>query len=121
VIWIRYAVVAAVFEELFFRGLLYRGLAESRLGVAGAVVVTAAVFALLHWRLTAFDLSYLFASGLGFGLLRAQRFGGARHGRACAAQWPAGVVHHRRLHVDGAVTESWSPSAPLARVNVGLQ
>lgn len=42
--------VAPVFEETLFRGVLYRGL-SSRIGVAGAVACTSAVFAALHPQL----------------------------------------------------------------------
>jgi membrane protease YdiL (CAAX protease family) len=39
---------APILEELTYRGFLYRGLASSRLGANGAIVVTAFIFALTH-------------------------------------------------------------------------
>jgi uncharacterized protein len=42
------AVVAPVVEELFFRGLLY-GYLRDRRGIAAAVVVSSAVFAVMHF------------------------------------------------------------------------
>jgi membrane protease YdiL (CAAX protease family) len=48
-IWSTIAVAAPITEEFLFRGLLYRGLSESRLGVAGTLVITSVVFGLLHY------------------------------------------------------------------------
>jgi len=42
-------IAAPIAEELLFRGLMYRGLAESRLGAAGTIVITSIVFGLAHW------------------------------------------------------------------------
>jgi len=37
-----------LFEELFFRGFLFRGLSSSFMGPVGAVLVTSALWALIH-------------------------------------------------------------------------
>jgi membrane protease YdiL (CAAX protease family) len=42
------AIAGPVMEEIVFRGFLYRGLSESRIGVAGTVVLTSVAWALLH-------------------------------------------------------------------------
>ncbi len=47
------AIVAPIAEEIFFRGFLYGGL-RSRLGVAGAMVVSAAFFTTLHLSIDLF-------------------------------------------------------------------
>jgi membrane protease YdiL (CAAX protease family) len=47
--WIDTAVFVPVWEELLFRGLMYRGLARSRLGTWGAIGVTAVLFAVVHF------------------------------------------------------------------------
>lgn len=60
-------VVAPLFEELLFRGLLLP-VAGQRLGGAGAVVLSAAVFAIAHLSLG--ELAPLFVLGLGLGWLR---------------------------------------------------
>jgi uncharacterized protein len=71
-LWIFTAIITPVFEELLFRGFLYRGLSESRLGVAGAVLVTAILFGPIHaHKLDWFDQIHLVAMGLGYGCLRA--------------------------------------------------
>jgi membrane protease YdiL (CAAX protease family) len=43
-----WVVLAPVGEEIIFRGFLYKGIAVSRAGPIGAVVITSIVFALLH-------------------------------------------------------------------------
>src|SRR6266446_40822 len=47
-IWILMVIVAPVAEELLFRGFLYRGLVDTRLGSFGAVLLTSVVFGLIH-------------------------------------------------------------------------
>ena len=51
--WITMVILTPFFEELLFRGFLYRGLAKSRVGVTGAILITAVVFGLIHWDLNA--------------------------------------------------------------------
>ena len=46
--WIAIVVIAPLFEEAFIRGFLFIGLARSRIGPAGAVILTALVWASLH-------------------------------------------------------------------------
>jgi len=41
-------VIGPVMEEVVFRGFLYRGLSATRIGVAGTIIVTAVVWALMH-------------------------------------------------------------------------
>jgi len=48
-IWLTMVVAAPITEEFLFRGLLYRGIAESRLGAVGALVITSVVFGLVHY------------------------------------------------------------------------
>ena len=62
--------VAPLWEELVFRGFLYRGLAASRLGVVGAIVITSLVWAALHLDRTWIGMAELFCCGLVWGWLR---------------------------------------------------
>jgi CAAX protease family protein len=64
------SVVAPIWEELVFRGFLYRGLAASRLGVAGAIVVTSLLWAGLHFDRTWLGFGEIFFCGLVWGALR---------------------------------------------------
>ena len=47
------AVAGPAIEEIFFRGFAYQAF-RTRFGVRFAILVTAAIFALLHWHLAAF-------------------------------------------------------------------
>jgi membrane protease YdiL (CAAX protease family) len=63
-------VAAPLTEELFFRGFLLRGWAASRLGVVGAVVLTAAIWAAMHVQYDWITIAGIFGLGLLFGSLR---------------------------------------------------
>lgn len=71
----RFALAAAIivgaplFEELFFRGLLLRGLAR-RLADVGAVAASGVLFAATHFRVA--QLPALFAVGVAFAVLARQ-------------------------------------------------
>lgn len=55
---------APLSEELLFRGFLFAALARSRLGVAGAAVVTTAAWAALHGNYSAFGVFEVAVIGL---------------------------------------------------------
>ncbi len=63
-------VLMPLFEELLFRGFLYRGLADSRLGVAGAISIAAVLWAVLHFDRTLAGIALIFAMGLLYGWVR---------------------------------------------------
>jgi len=63
-------VLAPVCEELVFRGFLFRVLADSRLGVVGAIVLTALVWASLHTDKSWMGMAATFFTGLVWGWLR---------------------------------------------------
>jgi len=56
--------LAPVAEELLFRGFLLSALAKSRLGLAGAALVTSAAWTALHVNRTSLALVQIFLSGL---------------------------------------------------------
>ena len=68
--WLAIVIVAPVFEELFFRGFMFRGLSGSRLGNWGAVVVTSLVWAVIHFQYDAKLVGFIFALGLFLGAAR---------------------------------------------------
>ena len=68
--WVASIVVAPLWEELLFRGFLYRGLAESRLGVKGAIAVTALLWALVHANRTWSGIAEMTICGLLYGWIR---------------------------------------------------
>jgi membrane protease YdiL (CAAX protease family) len=63
-------VAAPVSEELFFRGFLLRGWAASRLGAVGAVVLTSAIWAVVHTQYDWIIVGQIFGLGLLLGWLR---------------------------------------------------
>lgn len=62
--------LAPIGEELVFRGLLYRLLSRTRLGVPGAILVPAALFAALHLQYLGWELAVVFADAVLLGLAR---------------------------------------------------
>ena len=48
VLWIALLIGAPVFEEMFFRGFMFRGLQSSFLGLTGTIVVTSSLWAVIH-------------------------------------------------------------------------
>ncbi|MEN8164239.1 MAG: CPBP family intramembrane glutamic endopeptidase [Acidobacteriota bacterium] len=63
-------IAAPLMEETVFRGFLYAGLAPTRLGHLGAVVVTTALWLLPHVQYDEAELCVLAASGLLLGIVR---------------------------------------------------
>lgn len=68
--WFAIVVAAPLFEELFFRGFLFRGLRASRLGASGAIAATAALWALIHVQYDAYEVGSIFAFGVVLGVAR---------------------------------------------------
>lgn len=67
---IAFCVAAPVSEELLARGFLYRGWSESRLGVAGAILLSSIAWTVLHLQYDWFFFAEVFSIGLLFGYLR---------------------------------------------------
>jgi uncharacterized protein len=67
---IAFCVVAPITEEFFARGFLYRGWSESFLRPAGAVLLSSAVWTLMHLQYNWFFLAQVFSIGLLLGYLR---------------------------------------------------
>ncbi len=70
-LWIATVVFAPVFEESFFRGFLFVGLKQSRIGPVGAIAVTSLVFALLHaFQYDWYGVVTVLVLGVTFGIVR---------------------------------------------------
>ena len=72
--WLFFAaliVAAPLFEEVFFRGFLFKGLQASWLGSIGTIVVTAAIWAVIHLQYDAYGIATVFVVGLLLGAARA--------------------------------------------------
>lgn len=83
VVLLAVVVAAPLVEELVFRGFMYRGLAASRLGVAGAIFITSLIWALIHLQYDWLDVGLIFGLGIVLGLTR--HFTGSI--------WPAIGIH----------------------------
>lgn len=69
-LWVTLMVAAPIGEEVFFRGFIYRGLEFSPLGWLGATVITAAMWAFVHFQYDWVGVTVIFGSGLLLGALR---------------------------------------------------
>lgn len=69
-LWLALILAAPVFEEVFFRGFLFTGIASSVLGPAGAILLTAAAWAIIHLQYGAFEIGMIFILGILLGMAR---------------------------------------------------
>ena len=71
-LWLAVNIGAPIFEEICFRGFLFKGLAASRLRWQGATVITAVLWAVIHQQYDWYGLAVVFALGLLLGVVRAK-------------------------------------------------
>jgi membrane protease YdiL (CAAX protease family) len=69
-LWVSLIIFVPIFEETFFRGFLFEGFRQSRLGPIGAVLLTAFAWALLHIQYDLFNIATIFIMGILFGVVR---------------------------------------------------
>jgi hypothetical protein len=84
--WIGFVVlvfIGPISEEVLFRGFIFGGLAQSVIGPVGAIVVTSALWAVLHLQYTWVIMAVIFVYGLVFGAMRWKS----------ASLWPPVVAH----------------------------
>ncbi|MBU0506549.1 MAG: type II CAAX endopeptidase family protein [bacterium] len=62
--------IAPLNEELIYRGVLFTGLQQSKLGPIGAIVITAALWAIIHLQYQLIDIGVVFLGGLILGYAR---------------------------------------------------
>jgi uncharacterized protein len=65
-------IAAPVFEETFFRGFMFLGLQQSKLGNVGAILITALAWSALHMQYDAYQMTLIFGNGILLGLARAK-------------------------------------------------
>jgi len=63
-------IAAPVFEEAWFRGFMFRGIAASPVGRVAAVLITAIFWSLLHVQYDWFGIATIFVGGLFLGVVR---------------------------------------------------
>lgn len=70
ILWLAVIVAAPLFEELFFRGFVIKGLAESRLRWQGAVLISSGLWSLIHVQYNPYELVFVFILGVILGVAR---------------------------------------------------
>jgi hypothetical protein len=69
-LWVAIVIFAPVFEETFFRGFLFAGFVQSRMGSAGTIALTALGWALLHIQYGSYEIATIFVLGILLGIVR---------------------------------------------------
>ncbi|MCU0786760.1 MAG: CPBP family intramembrane metalloprotease [Verrucomicrobia bacterium] len=69
-LWLAVIVAAPLAEEFLFRGFLFQGIAHTRLGGLGAVVLTSLAWAAIHLQYEPFEMGVIFGMGLVLGAFR---------------------------------------------------
>jgi len=69
-LWLAFIIAAPLYEELLFRGFLFKGFEHSILGPAGAVVITSLLWAITHTQYDFGSIAGIFLGGLLMGLAR---------------------------------------------------
>jgi len=69
--WIAVVIFAPAFEEIFFRGFLFEGFRQSRIGAIGVIGITALTWALIHsFQYGLYSLAWIFILGIVMGIIR---------------------------------------------------
>jgi CAAX protease family protein len=63
-------IVAPVFEEIIFRGFIFEGILNSKLGKIGAVLITSIIWAVIHIQYDIFGISSIFVLGIILGMTK---------------------------------------------------
>jgi len=69
--WLNIAVFIPALEEVFFRGFIFAGFRQSRIGITGTIIITSLLWTLFHLGQYDFiDLTSLFVFGIILGIIR---------------------------------------------------
>ena len=68
--WMVAVIFLPVFEETLFRGFLFAGFSRSRIGIIGAIVITALFWTLIQRQYGLYELAVLFVLGVLLGIVR---------------------------------------------------
>jgi uncharacterized protein len=69
-LWISAVVLAPLFEESFFRGFVFVGLKQTRIGSVGTIALTSLAWALLHIQYDIYGMVTILVLGIVFGIVR---------------------------------------------------
>lgn len=68
--WTATVIMAPAFEESFFRGFLFAGFRQSRIGAPGAIILTALLWAATHIQYGIYGMATIFVLGIVLGIVR---------------------------------------------------
>jgi membrane protease YdiL (CAAX protease family) len=69
-LWLAFIIASPLYEEIFFRGFLFKGIENSRAGPIGAVIITSLLWSALHTQYDFLIIVCIFAGGLILGWAR---------------------------------------------------
>ncbi len=69
-LWFAIIIGAPFFEEYLFRGFLLEGLRKSAVGIVGAILITSAMWALIHLQYEWFEIFIIFLMGILFAIAK---------------------------------------------------
>ncbi|MFC1958097.1 lysostaphin resistance A-like protein [Chloroflexota bacterium] len=69
-LWAALIIFAPAFEETFFRGFLFEGFRQSRIGIIGTIGLTALTWAALHMQYDIYGIVTIFIMGVLLGIVR---------------------------------------------------
>jgi len=71
-LWFAFIIAAPLGEEIFFRGFLFKGIEDSKIGSIGAIFISAVFWSIIHIQYDLYGISCIFVGGLILGLARAK-------------------------------------------------
>jgi membrane protease YdiL (CAAX protease family) len=69
-LWLALVIFTPALEETFFRGFLFEGFRQSRIGVIGAIGLTTLIWAALHVQYDIYGMFIIFIMGILLGIAR---------------------------------------------------
>jgi membrane protease YdiL (CAAX protease family) len=69
-LWLAFIILAPLYEEILFRGFMFKGIENSRLGPIGALIITSLAWSMLHIQYDFLVIVSIFAGGLLLGWAR---------------------------------------------------
>jgi len=69
-LWLAFIILAPLYEEILFRGFMFKGIENSKLGPIGALLITSLAWSMLHIQYDFLIISTIFAGGLLLGWAR---------------------------------------------------
>ncbi|MEB3211400.1 MAG: CPBP family intramembrane glutamic endopeptidase [Leptolyngbyaceae bacterium] len=63
-LYIAIVIAAPLFEEVYFRGFMLRGFVHSAIGPVGAILLTSAIWAVIHSQYDVYDMTGIFLFGV---------------------------------------------------------